>query len=90
MLRHGASSMAGGAQPTYSVAIQQAEDADPVTAAEQMAAQEDDPFSRMGIFLVAGGEISHLSIPFSKAFVPSLSWLAQPVVQQKNTVHAAM
>lgn len=55
MLRHGASSMAGGAQPTYSVAIQQAEDAGPVTAAEQMAAQEDDPFSRMGIFLVAGG-----------------------------------
>jgi hypothetical protein len=28
-----------------------------VAAAEQTAAQEDDPYSRMGIFLVAGGEI---------------------------------
>lgn len=56
MLRHG-SGMAG-AQPTFSVAInQQTEDAGTLTAAEQGAAQEDDPYSRMGIFLVAGGKL---------------------------------
>jgi hypothetical protein len=54
MLRHGAS--VGGAQPTFSVGLQPAEDAGSVTAAVQTATQEDDPYSRMGIFLVAGGE----------------------------------
>jgi len=62
MLRHG-SGMAG-AQPTFSVAInQQTEDAGTLTAAEQGAAQEDDPYSRMGIFLVAGGKLVGLASP---------------------------
>jgi hypothetical protein len=58
MLRHGASSVGGGpAQPTYSVSIQQTEAASAgATAAEHNTTQEDDPYSRMGIFLVAGGE----------------------------------
>ena len=61
MLRHGASSSgmaAGDAQPAFSVAVQQAGaagDAGTLTAAEQQTSQEDDPYSRMGIFLIAGG-----------------------------------
>lgn len=57
MLRHGASSVGGGpAQPTFSVSIQQTEAVSAGATAEHDTTQEDDPFSRMGIFLVAGGE----------------------------------
>lgn len=66
MLRHGASSSmaTGDAQPAFSVAVQQAAaagDAGTLTAAEQQTSQEDDPYSRMGIFLVAGGRHQHLA-----------------------------
>lgn len=59
MLRHGASStVAGDTQPAYrAVAVQQTEDAGTLAAAEQQSTQEDDPYSRMGIFLIAGGRL---------------------------------
>lgn len=74
MLRHGASSVGGGpAQPTFSVSIQQTEAASVVATAEHDTTQEDDPFSRMGIFLVAGGEWLCMSVAPASAAIGAVS-----------------